>query len=466
MSFINQINTDRNSPAPIPRPNTLQRIGNSIADFGRDAMDSAVATGQRTLDNAGANAEAAVRGYANRTIDSLGRSVKDALSEEVAKRVTNPIKDAIGKVGGGLMEDFFDGFAGDPAIPPQYTGTTNVQQNAHEMYHSDNYAMFKYGLKKDADKANDSHPAMKFMFAADFVFDTSNPHFSQHMMKNFSSALTMSLKNTTFPKMEIETDEINRYNKSIISSKKVRYQPITATFGETVGHNTGADNSISVIEMWNSINQYYINDQRRFDATNAPFGHRSGNPSRNIIKYLDLYFIWPTSTRRLRLVNPFITSFSYDNMDYQTDEQILATLDIKYEFYELTQVNGSFSAFINDKVGQSIANGTPYEFTGASPLKNLDVVSGEEDEDDQRLTDIDNAYARAMTQLVEQEAISASSDLLGSTDPVKRELGRQAVERSVDGIATVNQATGASQAISDMANDVGKSANQALGGLF
>ncbi len=457
MSFINQINTGgapRTSPQP--RPNTLGNLGNEILTIGRTAVTD-VTTG---LQNS-------ARGYVDRTIDSLGRSVKDALSEQIAKRATNPIRDAIGRVGSGLLGDFFEGFLGeDQAVPPQYAGAVNQQQTAQEMYHSDNYAMFKYGIKTDANAVNDKHPAMKFMFAADFVFDTANPHFSEHMMKTFPSALTASLKNTTFPKMEVESEEINRYNRSIISTRRVRYQPITATFGETVGHNTGVDNSVSVIEMWNAINAYYINDQQRMSEYQAPFGHRSGNPRRNLIKYLDLYFIWPTSTRRVRLVNPYITSFSYDGLDYQQDEQLQATLDIKYEFYELTQVNGSFANFINNNIGQSILNGSPYEFTNVSGGRNMDIVEGDEDVDDQRMTNIDNAYARAMIQLVEQEAIGSASDLLSSPDPVKRELGRQVVGRSVDGAATINEATAGSQALRDMAQNLGKSANQAMRGLF
>lgn len=467
MSFINQINTSTGARPPQPRPNTLDRLGNSVLDFGRSAADE-ISTGvQNAALGAVDDARSAARGYVDRSIDSLGRSVKDALSEQIAKRATNPIRDAIGKVGSGLLGDFFDGFLGeDQVVPPQYVGAVNQTQSPEEMYHGDNYAMFKYGLNAGSDSVNDKHPAMKFMFAADFVFDTANPHFSEQMMKTFPAALTASLKNTTFPKMEVESEEINRYNRSIVSTRRVRYQPITATFGETVGHNTGVDNSVSIIEMWNSINAYYINDQQRMSAYDGPFGHRSGNPQRNLIKYLDLYFIWPTSTRRVRLVNPYITSFSYDSLDYQTDEQLLATLDIKYEFYELTQVNGSFADFINNNIGQSILNGSPYEFTYSGQSRNMDVVTNSEENDTQRMTNIDNAYSRAMVQLVEQNAIGSASDLLSSNDPVKRELGRQAVERSVDGAASISQGSGVTNAIRDMAQNVGKSANQAMKGLF
>lgn len=468
MSFINQIDTSPNASAPQPRPNLVQQASNGIRNFGQEVAQSAAAAGRNAIADARAGAEGTVRDFANRSIDSLGRSVKDALSEEIAKRATNPIRDAIGKVGSGLLGDFFDGFldAGQP-VPPQYTGTMDQYQNSHEMYHGDMYALERYGLKKNSDSANDKHPAMKFMFAADFVFDPSAQHLSQAMMKSIPNALTTTLKNTTFPKVEIESDELNRYNRYIVSTKRVRYQPVTATFGETVGHNNGSgDGNMSLIEIWNAISAYYINDHQRIHELSGPFGHRSGAPRRNLLKFIDLYFIWPTSTRRLRLVNPTITGFSYDSLDYQTDEQILATFDIKYEYFELTQVNGSFANFINSTVGMNVAKGSPYEFTYSSPLKNMNVVSPDDDDDDQRMTALDSTYAQAMVQLVEQRVISSAAELLGSNDPVKRELGRQAVERSVDAVGTAAQVSGVTNAVRDMAKDAGRTANQALGGLF
>lgn len=458
MSFIDSIDTSANAQPPQPRPNLLQRTGNTVRDFGNEA-----------LSNSQSGAQDAIRGFTDRSIDSLGRSVKNVLGEEVAKRATNPIRDAVGRVGSGMLNDVFDGFAGsdEQSIPPQYNGMTDRVQNSHEMYHGDKYALSKFGLRKDSESANDKHPAMKFMFAADFIFDPSADHLSGTHMRSIPNALTTTLKNTTFPKVEIESDEVNRYNRSIISTKKVRYTPITATFGETVGHDNGSgDGNMSLLEMWNEISSYYINDHRRPDEFSGPFGHRSGNPRRNLLKFLDLYFIWPTSTRRIRLVNPIITGFSYDNLDYQSDEQILATYDIKYEYFELKEVNGSFESFINDNIGLYLEPGTPFEFTNSSPLKNINIVSPEEEEDDIRIDSSDSPYAQAMLQLAEQGIISASSDLLGSSNPIKREVGRQAVERGMDALATANEVTGATDAVRDMTREAGRTANQALGGLF
>jgi len=52
----------------------------------------------------------ATRGFVERSVDSLGRSIKTVIDEQIAKRATNPIRDALGRAAGGLLGDFFEGF--------------------------------------------------------------------------------------------------------------------------------------------------------------------------------------------------------------------------------------------------------------------------------------------------------------------------------------------------------------------
>jgi len=180
--------------------------------------------------------------------------------------------------------------------------------------------------------------------------------------------------------------------------------------------------------------------------------------------------IWPSSTKRIRIVNPFLTSFSYDNLDYGSDEQIMATFDIKYEYYQMVEVRGNFIDFINSPAGASIFAGSPFELVNFNPARNINAVQGQQDVDDQRMTNLDNPYAQATLQLAQQEAINAARELLGSNDPVKRELGRQAVEWSLDAGQTVAEATGLFQGVQDtvreIGRDAGRSTSSLISGLF
>lgn len=417
-------------------------------------------------------ATSAARGFVERSVDSFGRSIKSVIDEQIAKRATDPIRDALGRAAGGLLGDFFEGFLDeDQNVPPQYSGVTNQESQMEEFFHGDLYAMTKYRLNESNDAINDSHPMMKYMFLADFVFNTGE-YFRTNNMKSFPGSLTLSLKNTTFPKMEIETEEINQYNRHVQSPRRVRYQPITSTFGESVNHLTEGSSKTSMIEIWEKIASYYVNDFKNPDAdyNMSPIGSRSGNDIKHLIKYIDFYMIWPTSTKRIRLVNPFITSFSYDNLDYGSDEQVLATFDIKYEYYQMVQVRGNFIDFINSTAGAQILAGSPFELINNGTARNIDVVQGQSPIDDQRMTNLDNPYAQATLQLAEQEAINAASSLLGSNDPVKRELGRQMVERSLDAGQSTAEVTGVfsefQDVIRDIGRDAGRSTSSFISGLF
>ena len=486
MSFIDQINTQAPRPPSNPSPgfsNVANDFSNTVSNTAtRFVNDIDITQPIRQVQSDVSNlldpnritsiASGAANSFVQRSLDALGRSVKTVIDEQVAKRATNPIRDAIGRAAGGLLGDFFDGFMDEGQnVPPQYSGVTNQEQPMEEFFHGDLYAMTKYRLSESNDAVNESHPMMKYMFLADFVFNTGE-YFRTNNMKSFPSSLTLSLKNTTFPKMEIETDEINQYNRHIQSPRRVRYQPITTTFGESVNHLSEGSNKTSMIEIWEKIASYYVNDFKNADADYiaSPLGSRSGNEFTQLIKYIDLYMIWPTSTKRIRIVNPFITSFSYDNLDYSTDEQVLATFDIKYEYYQMVQVRGNFFDFINSPAGAQILAGSPFELVDNGQARNIDVAQGNEDVDDQRMTNLDNPYAQATLQLAEQEAINAASSLLGSNDPVKRELGRQAVERSLDAGQSLAEATGIfddlGNAVEDIGRSVGRSTSSYISGLF
>lgn len=473
-TFSNEVDTGRSEPSRplsfINEIDTEQEVGfgDYVNDAYRDARNRVTnfldPTNLRDIVSDNANK------FIERSVDSLGRSVKEVISEEIARTATSPIKDAINRAAGGLLGDLFEGFMDEQEnVPPQYSGTVNEEIQPEDMFHSDRYALSKYNLGESSDAYNDSHPMMKYMFVADFVFNTDE-YYTSNMMQLVPTSLTLSLKNTTFPKMELESEEVNQYNRHVQSSKRVRYQPITATFGESVSHMVGGQTKGSMIEVWNKIASYYITDFNNPDAdfTNSPLGHRSGNSHNKLIKYIDLYFIWPTSTKRIRIVNPYITSFSYDNLDYGSDEQVLATFDIKYEYYQLRQVQGSFADFINSPAGASLIPGSPYELVDAGTTRNIDVIQDNADGtpdlgdiDDQRMTNLDNDYADAIIQLAEQEAIQAASSLLGSNDPVKRELGRQAVERALDAGQSLAEATGVFTEVGETVENIGRE----LGGV-
>lgn len=431
-------------------------------DTVRPSQPNPSSGGSNFVDKAGSSIVSSTTGFVERSLDSLGQSIKSVIDEEIAKRATTPIRDAMGRVTDGLLGDFFEGFLGEEQnIPPQYSGVTNQEEKLEEYMHSDLYAMTRYRLDESNDAINTSHPMMKYMFLADFVFNTNDYH-QENNMRSFPSSLTLSLKNTTFPKMEIETEEINQYNRHVLSPRRVRYNPITATFGESVDFLSEGSMKTSMIEIWEKLASFYINDFNNADADymETPLGHKSGNDTKNILKYIDLYMIWPNSTKRIRIVNPTIVSFAYDNLDYATDDQMLATFDIKYEYYQMVQVRGSFVNFINSTAGASLLAGSPFDLLKNEGSRSVDVVQPEDDQDDQRMTNLDNKYAEATLQLAEQKAIEAASDLLGSTDPVKRELGRQAVERSLDAGASIADATGAFSGIEDFVEGLGRTAGR------
>lgn len=442
--------------------NPSNSSGGFMDDVDTGGSSGGGSSGGNLMDSVTNEATSTASGFIERSLDSLGQSIKSVIDEQVAKRATDPIRDALGQVTGGLLEDFFDGFMDEgQTVPPQYNGTTNVDTPLEEYLHTDLYAMMKYKLNETNDAVNDSHPMMKYMFLADFVFDTGS-YYKENHMKSFPCSMALSLKNTTFPKMEIETEEINQYNRHVHSPRRVRYSPITATFGESVDFLSEGSNKTSMVEVWEKLASFYVNDFKNADAdfVDSPLGHTSGRDSKNILKYIDLYMIWPNSTKRIRIVNPFITSFSYDNLDYASDDQVQATFDIKYEYYQMVQVRGSFVNFINSTAGASIFPGSPYELIKNQTNRNIDVITTDGDQDRQRMINLDNDYAQATLELAEQKAIEAASSLLGSSDPVKRELGRQAVERSLDAGASIANGSGAFSGLGDIVEDLGRTAGR------
>lgn len=204
-------------------------------------------------------------------------------------------------------------------------------------------------------------PRHKFQFFLEFTFNNDvyvKEHVEKFLDREDQRFVTAMVKSVDLPSMTIDTETINQYNRRRISQTKIKYDPITITFHDTVDGKT--------LRLWEMYYEYYFRDgvapekletARKRDPRKFPegipkdpkniqfqdeFGYhiqRVGN-QKYLMTSLAVYQVHGGNFTRVELVNPRISSFKHDRLDYAASNDLVEMqMTFEYESVIYSNVN-------------------------------------------------------------------------------------------------------------------------------
>jgi hypothetical protein len=200
-------------------------------------------------------------------------------------------------------------------------------------------------------------PRHKFQFFLEFGFNNDvyvKEHVEKFLDRDDQKFITAMVKSVDLPSMSIDTETINQYNRRRISQTRIKYDPITITFHDTVDGKT--------LRLWEMYYEYYFRDgvapeklenSRKRDPQKFPeglptheiednFGYhlqRVGN-QKYLMKSLAIYQVHGGNFTRIELVNPRISNFKHDTLDYAaTNDLVEMQMTFEYESVIYSNVN-------------------------------------------------------------------------------------------------------------------------------
>jgi hypothetical protein len=264
----------------------------------------------------------------------------------------------------------FAGFLGDVLGGAVKNDNLRDYQHASRTFRSGNYALLPK-FKNQWHIAFDINPEVNFSVAS------ARSNMQADRLTRFSSAssnaadnlaqMSVLCKNVKLPSYRFETKRFNQYNRQIIGVNKISYEPISVEFH---------DDSLNVIRnFWDCYYTYYIQDARYRKLTKPQGGipipkeWQQDSSLYSSIYTDDIAQNWGLDTvnnveldrvapffRSIRiyhfsrpvdavgtsednlphyaeytLINPILTAFEHDTLDYTTSEGTVNRMTIEYE---------------------------------------------------------------------------------------------------------------------------------------
>tara|TARA_Y100000590_G_scaffold417080_1_gene516450 strand:+ start:846 stop:2537 length:1692 start_codon:yes stop_codon:yes gene_type:complete len=184
----------------------------------------------------------------------------------------------------------------------------------------------------------------------------------QNVIRNLRKDLIWNIKNIDGPKVNLQLDVLNQYNRKRNVYRTRQYDPINVTFYDTMNS--------TALNLWRYLYEYYAVDGRNksklYNSTSGKHGKRSpygnttlatseqfteehnyglSNSFTNddyLIKSLDLFLIHGQKYTLIRFVHPKITGMDHDIFTYEASAPVELRMQFAYETVLYETVNHPF----------------------------------------------------------------------------------------------------------------------------
>lgn len=207
-----------------------------------------------------------------------------------------------------------------------------------------NLGDFRHAARLFVDDSFRLLPKSKFLFHVYFQINT-NALKSLNFKFQHQNEIGMLVKSADLPKFSVVSDTANQYNRKKIIQTKIDYNPISIKFHD--------DNLGVTRQLWENYFSYYYADP----FTSKTFGNylRNATFNRNYIRapygldnnshipFFDRIIIFQMARKfwnSYTLINPLITAFSHDSLDYSNNNPAEQSMTLQYEsvYYDNGQV--------------------------------------------------------------------------------------------------------------------------------
>jgi len=196
-------------------------------------------------------------------------------------------------------------------------------------------------------------PRVKFEFYVQFVLGPSAQQMlGQAKLAEYNNKRGMSFRVKTVdrPKLTLQTEELNQYNKKVIVYKKVEYNETSVKLHDTVDD--------SILATWVDYFTFYFADSRQKSGPSGNSNQNSATPNppyeqspysasmqwdsgwgfqpivnndTNFFTNIIVYALFANTYTAWSYVNPKITSIDWEQFDYASSDTEEVTIQFRYE---------------------------------------------------------------------------------------------------------------------------------------
>jgi len=185
-------------------------------------------------------------------------------------------------------------------------------------------------------------PRAKFMYYVNFVVDSTVTAIYPELtyLGDWRDGISFMVKSIDRPSIDMQTIEVNEYNRKRVVYNKVKYAPTNITFHDTVDDRMHS--------IWLKYFQYYFGDSRpKTDAAkhsalvessfydSSGWGFRPINEAKNFFQQIEIYAIFGGRYTQINYINPRITRIEWQRFDSASGaETTEVSMGLDYEFIE------------------------------------------------------------------------------------------------------------------------------------
>lgn len=185
-----------------------------------------------------------------------------------------------------------------------------------------------------------SIPRYKFMYYATFVVNSDAQNLFPDMtdLGNYEQGISFMIKSIDKPKVDLQVQELNQYNRKRYVYTRLKYNPIQIRFHDTVDDR--------VLQVWVNYFRYYFGDSRPKssavydDSVIGTFNDSSGWGLRpvseqiNFFKRVELYAMFGQKYTQVNYINPRITNVDWQNFESEQSGSEEVNMSLDYEALE------------------------------------------------------------------------------------------------------------------------------------
>ena len=220
---------------------------------------------------------------------------------------------------------------------------------------------------REAAKAFSSQPKQRNLFLVRFVPSGVQTGANPSLL----TPISFIVKSTERPKVNTKTEELHQYNKKRVVFTGFKLEPVRIQFYDDAQSNA--------LQMWQNYVQYYFGDFTGVIANSSsvrPYAYDVINAQMQSMNFgftaaaanglgdfyfdrIEIYHFYDQVYDVWQLINPRITAFDPDELDYSTPEVSLISMSVSYE---------NLQFITNQPTSNGDVSGTPFsEFaTGAT----------------------------------------------------------------------------------------------------
>lgn len=230
-------------------------------------------------------------------------------------------------------------------------------------------------------------PKHKFLFHVAFNINPSACK-DINLVQRHKNEIGMLVKSIDLPGFEITADTVNQYNRKRKVQTTHKYKDISVNFHD--------DNMGVVNQLWQNYYSYYYADSKsaanagayaktaikNFNSIVTPYGLDNGS-DRAFFNYIMVYQMARHEYVGYKLINPIITSWSHNKVDYAQNAIHDNTMTLSYEAveYSVGQVTANdpigFGNEHYDVTPSPLRGETPTDPTSFLENANLQAKAGE-----------------------------------------------------------------------------------------